>query len=61
MKITFAGKLTNWEEIKQAIFEPVGLTDYEGVPDLERAIRRAGVENVNKVLASAGHEAQVQL
>lgn len=61
MKITFAGKLTNWEEIKQTIFEAVGLSDYERVQDLENAIRRAGVEKVNKVLANAGHEAQIQL
>jgi len=61
MQITFVGKLTNWEEIKKTIFLAVQRSDFEGVADFERAIRHAGVENVNEALTEAGHEAKVQL
>lgn len=61
MQIAFVGKLTNWEEIRQTIFKAVQGSDFEGVLDFERAIRHAGVENVNEALTEAGHEAKVQL
>jgi len=61
MDIAFEGKLTNWEEIKKMVLEVVGLPDTIGVQDLEKAIRRAGVERVNKALVDAGHTAKVKL
>ena len=61
MQITFKGKLSDWEEIKQTIFKAVERSDFEEVQEFENAIRAAGVAKVNEALAKADHEAEVQL